>query len=877
AGESNINLSSSEYSLIIHNSSLVTEVSGIHRLVYGIYTGDLLLVSGSEAFDVGDAVLLSISTDKTDYPTNTEPINVKVNMYGAVDANLELQLDGTTVKTQSVSLNGFVTLDIELGTVKPGVHTLKGILRASGLRSTKETNFVYGSSLPDFTTAVRSQDGIRKDNTTQIIATVINQGKTSSASTTIALYDGNSLIEAKTINALNSGESREINFIWNVLGKAGGHTIKAIVDPEDKVVEFKEDNNVATLNITIPDIAMDIATEKETYGIGNKINIVTTLTNLTSQTTYSNLILETKVIDSTGANVFSEQKSVPVLQPMNSTTLNTVWDTRGLTEGSYTITQTVISDSQSITQHSKLITLEKAPGFEITMDTTYQRIKQGESAKYIAHIEPLDGFNSTVNLSISGLPSGTSVLFEPGSLIPPGEATTVIITTEGTPAGSHNLTLIAEGGEVRHEIALVLDVSGFGLEAVPTSQTIKQLETAIFDININSLNDYQGEVNLSIDGVPFGVRASFDNTKSQVPGNVKLTVLTSKYLRPGTYTLTVTGDDGLVKHTLNLNLNLNPNPEIAAGIITTQGPGPNNKALVRAFNSDIQPVLDLMAFDTKYGANATGADIDGDGYDEIIVSKGPDPKNTATLRAFKRNGTTMAEYTAFDTKYGLTLSSGDLDGDWVDELIVGMGPDPKNPAQLKILKYSSNGFTEITTHTAYADLEYGLNTATGDIDGDGKPEIITAPGPGPNNPAIVKVWRYDSGSLTELSTITAFGGNYGANIATGDIDGDGKVEIIVGTGPDPKNPATVRVYKADGALIIEFRPYDAQYGYGVTVSSADIDGDGIAEIITGLGFGPQNPSWVKVFKADGTELKSFLSYPEDIKYGVKVSAGNTGK
>jgi hypothetical protein len=149
AGESNIVLSSTEPLLFTDTYSLSTSVSGIHRLVYGIYIGDLLLVSGSEAFDVGNAVLLGISTHKTDYSTNTEPVNVKVSMFGTVDASLELVLDGTTVETQSVSLNGFATLDIEIGIVEPGTHILKAILAAGGLKSTKETTFTYALSLLD--------------------------------------------------------------------------------------------------------------------------------------------------------------------------------------------------------------------------------------------------------------------------------------------------------------------------------------------------------------------------------------------------------------------------------------------------------------------------------------------------------------------------------------------------------------------------------------------------------------------------------------------------------------------------------------------------------------------------------------------------------
>ncbi|OGP93389.1 MAG: hypothetical protein A2157_17995 [Deltaproteobacteria bacterium RBG_16_47_11] len=143
-GEQNITLSSSESFLITYNSALNTSVSGIHRLVYGIYgPEDLLLCSGSEAFDVGDGVLMGISTDKKDYPTNTEPVTFRASLYGSVSADLQLELDGTLVKIEPVSLNGFTTYTTELQNIIPGPHTLKGTLIAGGLKSTKETSFTY--------------------------------------------------------------------------------------------------------------------------------------------------------------------------------------------------------------------------------------------------------------------------------------------------------------------------------------------------------------------------------------------------------------------------------------------------------------------------------------------------------------------------------------------------------------------------------------------------------------------------------------------------------------------------------------------------------------------------------------------------------------
>ena len=70
-------------------------------------------------------------------------------MYGTVDAILELQLDGNTIRTQPIALNGFSTLNIDVGTVEPGTHILKAILSAGGLKSTKETTFTYALSLLD--------------------------------------------------------------------------------------------------------------------------------------------------------------------------------------------------------------------------------------------------------------------------------------------------------------------------------------------------------------------------------------------------------------------------------------------------------------------------------------------------------------------------------------------------------------------------------------------------------------------------------------------------------------------------------------------------------------------------------------------------------
>ncbi len=154
AGEHIINLSSTENVLVHFQSVAMTTRAGIHRFVFGIYgPEDLLLCSGSEAFDVGGAILLGISTNKKDYPTPEEPVIITVNLYGAGEGELHLELDGTLIKTEMVSFQGMTSSIYELQNILPGHHTLKVTLtpftthpNIERLESTQEVRFTYALS-----------------------------------------------------------------------------------------------------------------------------------------------------------------------------------------------------------------------------------------------------------------------------------------------------------------------------------------------------------------------------------------------------------------------------------------------------------------------------------------------------------------------------------------------------------------------------------------------------------------------------------------------------------------------------------------------------------------------------------------------------------
>ncbi len=87
----------------------------------------------------------------------------------------------------------------------------------------------------------------------------------------------------------------------------------------------------------------------------------------------------------------------------------------------------------------------------------------------------------------------------------------------------------------------------------------------------------------------------------------------------------------------------------------------------------------------------------------------------------------------------------------------------------------------------------------------------------------------------------------------------------------------VIVYHKDTGF--EFKRFTAYQGllFGVNIAAMDVDGDGISEIITGPGPDLRSKSKVRIFRRDGTLIREFQAYPDNIRFGVKVSTGRIGE
>ena len=168
----------------------------------------------------------------------------------------------------------------------------------------------------------------------------------------------------------------------------------------------------------------------------------------------------------------------------------------------------------------------------------------------------------------------------------------------------------------------------------------------------------------------------------------------------------------------------------------------------------------------------------------------------------------------------------------------------------------------------------GVRVAMGDVTGDGVPDIITGAGPG-GGPH-VRVFDGVNGQQLAgpLGSFFAFDSSFtgGVFVASGDVNGDGRADVIVGAGAG--GGPHVKVFSgADGSLLASFYAYIPTFRGGVTVAAGDMTGDGMADIVTGAGAG--GGPHVKVFSgADLSTVASFYAYPSTFRGGVTVAAGD---
>jgi hypothetical protein len=327
---------------------------------------------------------------------------------------------------------------------------------------------------------------------------------------------------------------------------------------------------------------------------------------------------------------------------------------------------------------------------------------------------------------------------------------------------------------------------------------------------------------------------------------------------------------------------------IAAGDVA----GDTRPELVAAANTEAGVQVNVI--DTQSGATLASllpyraaavatpqvavGDVNGDGRADIVVLA--QLAGGTQVKALDADGTLLGSFYVLEPGIvpGASLAVGDLDGDGKAEIVLGGGPTTTAPSppvangpDQRVAVYRLNG-TLVGSFSAYPGLfQGGVRVALADVEHNGRPAIVTAPGPGmePEIGIFSQQWSNARDRGTRLGNFLAYERSFtgGVDVATGYWAG--RPDIV--TAPGPGRPAEIRVFDPQGGLLSSFLAFEPSYTGGLSVAVGDLNADQRPEIVVGT---LSAPARIRIFELDGQPYGSLIApFPPD-GHGVQVGVAD---